>query len=131
MALSEYEQKLLEELEAQLNDKDPKFAEAVASQVPGGQRPSLGISPKNLVWGILIALLGLGIALVAVSFELVSVGVLGVIVVFLGFWYMTRGTRRTTVTRQRRASVKPPRSGDFMSRQEELWQRRKGDGGRV
>ena len=125
MALSDYERKMLAQLEEQLSGEDPKLVQALASE----EEPemSLGISPKNLVLGLIIAVLGLGVVLLGVGFELVPIGIVGAVIVFLGLWYVTAGTKRTPKVAAGGPKKPSPSSssGDFMARQAQEWERRR------
>lgn len=130
MALSEYERQMLADLESQLSGEDPKFGEALAHDSSAPMHWT--ISAKKLILGLIIAMLGLGIVLGGVALELVSVGVLGVIVVFLGFWYISTGIVKKPGQGGGNARPHPrPKiggQGDFMQRQAEEWLRRINEG---
>ena len=125
MPLSEYERKMLEELEAQLADEDPSFADTLKPEPPSAAAP-MRLSIRHLVLGLLIAVLGIAILVGGIAFEFVLVGVLGVVVMFGGFWYITEGMHAGPAD-PGAAPKKPKRSGggNFMSRQSEEWNRRK------
>ena len=61
MPLSEHEQKLLEQLEKQLHEDDPKFASSMGSD------PGRSWSTRHLVIGVLATLAGILLLLVGVS----------------------------------------------------------------
>ena len=83
MALSEYEQKMLEQLEAQLRDEDPKLAESF--------QPVRQVSLKRLVLGIFIIVAGLGILVAAVMMTQSWIGIIGFVVMLAGAVYMFSG----------------------------------------
>lgn len=126
MALSDYERRMLEELEAQLTDDDPKFAEALAPEDGGDTR--LAISPRHLVFGLIGAVVGLLVVVAGIATELIIIGVAGVIMVFLGLWYVVGGTKQVPVA----AGSKPtrPQAGGpgFMEKQAQEWMRRREGG---
>lgn len=124
MALSEHERRMLEELEAQLHDEDPKFADALA---PESGPTEWKFSPRHLVIGLLIAVLGLAIVLGGVATELIIVGVVGVIVVFIGFYYIAQGTTKVAVSASGRSAPKQGRSS-FMDQQAQEWRKRREQG---
>ena len=127
MPLSEYERKMLEELEAQLADEDPKFADTLKPEPPAAS-PSMRLSIRHLVLGLLVAVVGIAVLVAGISFEIVIVGVLGVIVMFGGFWYVTEGFHAGPVeANQQQRKSRPSGGGGFMSRQADQWQRRRGD----
>lgn len=76
MALSEREQRLLDEMERGLYAGDPKFTRAV-------QNPR-SVSAKRLIAGALVAVIGLSLLLFAVIIQLVVFGVLGFLVMLGG-----------------------------------------------
>ncbi|MBM7825605.1 hypothetical protein JOD55_001432 [Arcanobacterium pluranimalium] len=126
MALSDYERRMLEELENQLSGDDPKFAQTLASDE--GTVKRLSISPKNLVGGLIIAVLGLGVVLLGVSMEIVALGVLGVVIVFGGLWYLTNGTTQRQVkisSTSLHGSSSTRNSMNFMEKQAQEWLRRR------
>ncbi|MGV4415836.1 DUF3040 domain-containing protein [Trueperella pyogenes] len=121
MALSDYERRMLEQLEAQLADDDPKLAESLAPEDAGFTRTAM--SPKHLVVGLIVAVLGLMIVLGGVAGEMVVVGVLGVLGVFGGLWYVSEGVRKVAgeagTPRKDRGS-----NSSFMEKQMEEWRKR-------
>lgn len=125
MPLSEYERKMLEELEAQLADEDPSFADTLKPEPPVAVVP-MRLSIRHLVLGLLVAVLGIAILVGGIAIELVLVGVLGVVVMFGGFWYITEGMQSGPI-QPGAAPEKPQRTGggDFMSRQNDEWERRR------
>ncbi|QCB98167.1 DUF3040 domain-containing protein [Arthrobacter sp. PAMC25564] len=118
MPLSEHEQKLLEQLEKQLNEDDPKFASSMGS-VAGRSW-----STRHLVIGVLAALAGIALLLVGVTLQIIVVGVLGFVVMGAGVYFATM--RSSGVGRSRaeagRKSGKPRSS--FMSNLEQRWDER-------
>lgn len=116
MALSEYEQKMLEELEAQLKDEDPKLAESF--------RPAVQVGLKNLIIGVLLVVAGLGIVIGAISMGWSWLGIIGFGVMLGGAIVMTNGKPAEKVSAAPRQNA-PRRSTSFMDRQNEKWDRRR------
>jgi Flp pilus assembly protein TadB len=117
MPLSEHEQKLLEQLEKQLHEDDPKFASSMGS-VPGRSW-----STRHLVIGVLATLAGVLLLLVGVSMQNVFVGVLGFVVMGAGVYF---ATMRSSAVRKAKAGGRKqgkPRSS-FMSNLEQRWDER-------
>ena len=80
MPLSEREQKLLEQLEQQLNADDPGFAQSLNREGSRGAAPAAAYSLRHLVLGVLIAVAGLGVVdVVPVWFVSVGVGVVALV----------------------------------------------------
>ncbi|MCF2705690.1 DUF3040 domain-containing protein [Arcanobacterium haemolyticum] len=128
MPLSEYERKMLEELEAQLAEENPGFADTLRSDNPEPDdaptsRPVLSI--RHLVLGLLVAIVGIGVLVGGIAIEQVILGVLGVVVLFVGFWYIVLGVKPGDAVA---APRKRDRSGpSFMERQAEAWEKRRND----
>jgi hypothetical protein len=122
MPLSEHEQKLLEQLEKQLHEDDPKFANSMGSD------PGRTWSTRHVVIGVLCTLAGIALLLVGVTTQLIIVGVLGFVVMGGGVYFATM--RNASATKQHAGSGtgKPgkPRSS-FMSSLEERWDERRRD----
>lgn len=123
MALSEYEKRMLEELESQLRDVDDELSEGVANTPQTVTQ--WGVAPRNLILGLIIAVIGLLVVLAGVAAEIVAIGVLGVAIVFVGFWYLSNGI----IKRRRIAPPSTqPQSKDsgpsMMEKQAQEWLRR-------
>ena len=120
MPLSEHEQKLLEQLEKQLHEDDPKFASSMGS-VPGRSW-----STRHLVIGVLATLAGVLLLLVGVSMQNIFVGVLGFVVMGAGVYFATMRSSavgKALATGGRKQGK--PRSS-FMSNLEQRWDERHG-----
>ncbi|MDQ3733968.1 MAG: DUF3040 domain-containing protein, partial [Actinomycetota bacterium] len=76
MPLSEHEQKLLEQIERELINDDPKFASTVRS-ADGRVR-----ARRKLLWAILLGILGLGMLIGGAVTSSIWLGVLGFCVMF-------------------------------------------------
>ena len=119
MPLSEHEQKLLEQLEKQLHEDDPKFANSMGSD------PIRSWSTRHIVIGVLGTIAGILLLLVGVSLQNIFLGVLGFIVMGAGVYFAT--LRRAAGGKTR--SAKPGKArNSFMSNLEERWdERRRGE----
>lgn len=78
MPLSEHEQKLLEQIERELVNDDPKFVSSVRSA------DSKARARRKLVWAVLLGILGLGLLVMGAVTATVWIGVLGFLVMFGG-----------------------------------------------
>ncbi len=119
MPLSEHEQKLLEQLEKQLHEDDPKFASSMGSDA------GRSWSTRHLVIGVLATLAGVVLLLFGVTIQNIFVGVLGFVVMGAGVYYATmRGAAagKAKAAGAGRKSGKPRSS--FMSNLEERWDER-------
>ena len=97
MALSEHEQRLLDQLEQQLHAEDPKFANSMATSA------GRGISTRRIVLGALMAVVGLAVLLLGITEAGIAVGVVGFLVMGAGVYYAT--------TRGRKSAPKPAAGG--------------------
>ncbi|MDI3194845.1 DUF3040 domain-containing protein [Pseudarthrobacter sp. AL07] len=122
MPLSEHEQKLLEQLEKQLHEDDPKFANSMGSD------PGRTWSTRHIVIGVLCTLAGIALLLVGVTVQNIFVGVLGFVVMGGGVYF---ATMRSAAGGQQRSAPGTGKSGkprsSFMSSLEERWDERRRD----
>ncbi|MCC3283694.1 DUF3040 domain-containing protein [Arthrobacter caoxuetaonis] len=125
MALSEHEQRLLDQLEQQLHAEDPKFANSMASS--GGR----GVSTRRIVLGALVAVAGIAVLILGISLQSpfnILVGILGFVVMGAGMYYATTKGKKaesTPVPTGRKEREAAPRG--FMSNLENKWDERKRD----
>jgi len=117
VALSEHEQRLLDEMERHLYQNDADFV------APGGK----GSMPNYtaVTFGVIIALLGLGAVIGGIAARLPVLGIAGFAIMFVGVLLMTR---RVPVDQEPTSmgGAKParPARGGFMSAFEQRWDRR-------
>jgi len=124
MPLSEYEQRVLEQMEQQLRSDDPKLAKAIADGAPR--------RPLHVALGGAAVLAGVGLLFAGLSWAQIWLGLLGFVVMFGG---VLLALRRPRVTGTHAAGAapqegrpQPPRSGpSFMHRLEERWDKRRDD----
>lgn len=137
MALSDYERKMLEELEAQLSDEDPGFAQTLKPE-PSPRALQHQVSIRHIVLGTLAVIAGIAILVGGVRASIIPVGVVGLIAMFLGGWYMSLGVTSVPMEGAPRRPRKPApgstpkgssRIQDFMARQAEEWEKRRREGG--
>ncbi len=121
MPLSEQEQRLLDEMERHLmrNDAD------VVSAPLGGR----SLSYRNIVYGTILVLLGLGGLIAGVSTGLIVVGVIAFVVMLGGVVLAvtpSRGANRMPVLGDESSAKprKPSSSASFMDRMNDRWDRR-------
>ncbi|OFR90152.1 hypothetical protein HMPREF2863_07640 [Micrococcus sp. HMSC067E09] len=128
MPLSEREQRMLDELEAQLRTEDPRLDTHLRDSRPGG------VSVRRVVLGVAIAVAGLAVVLLGVSLQNVIVGVVGVAVMGAGVYVLTsRGSGDSSEAGRADAGARAAAGGkkkesDFMSRLEQQWDERRGQG---
>ncbi|MFI2752658.1 DUF3040 domain-containing protein [Cellulomonas sp. P22] len=127
MPLSEYEQRVLEQMERQLTSDDPRLANTLASR---GRR-----SVGRYVLASAVAVVGLLMLVAGAATTWAWIGVLGFVVMFgaVAFGFsQPRATGPTGVVGQNgkvQASPKRRQAG-FMTRLEARWQHRREQGGR-
>ncbi|WP_458778886.1 DUF3040 domain-containing protein [Arthrobacter sp. D3-16] len=123
MPLSEHEQKLLEQLEKQLHEDDPKFANSMGSD------PGRSWSTRHVVIGVLCALAGVFLLLVGVTLQSIFVGVLGFIVMGGGVYFATMRSNPSGAKGAKPGTGKAGKQrSSFMSSLEERWdERRRGE----
>lgn len=120
MPLSEQEQRLLDEMERHLMGKD--------ADVVTAPREGQTLNYRNLVYGAVLVLLGIGGVLIGVSSGLIVVGVLGFVVMVAGAvlaFAPGRGAGRAAAATPRGATPpRPSSSSSFMDRMNDRWDRR-------
>lgn len=119
MPLSEHEQKLLEQLEKQLHEDDPKFASSMGSD------PGRSWSTRHLVIGVLATLAGILLLLIGVWMQNIFVGVLGFVVMGAGVYFATMRSAAAGGGKSGDPGEKPRKTrSSFMSNLEERWDER-------
>jgi hypothetical protein len=117
MALSEREQKLLDELERGFYETDANLANRM-------KRPS-GRSAKKLAGGAVLAILGLVLLIVAVVLQFAPMGAVGFLVMLAGLILASSGPSLNTSTRNQ--GQKPTKPATTRSSFEDRWNRRTGE----
>jgi len=123
MPLSEQEQRLLDEMERHLLRNDADVVSA-----PSGAR---SLSYRNVVYGTILVLVGLGALVVGVSTQLIWVGVVGFVLMLGGVILAVtpmRGGAPKENPRQAGARASTPNRAttSFMDRMNDRWDRRQG-----
>lgn len=131
MALSDHEQQLLDQLEQQLRSEDPSFAQNISR--PAEDAPGLRLSPRRLVLGIVILVVGLAVAIASLFFFNMPLAAVGGVVgfaamVFGGYYAVTRDENAAASSSSTgsapRKSGAPKRRSSFMERMEDRWDKR-------
>ena len=128
MALSEREQKLLEQMEQALYAEDPRFATRIRSQ-QGGR------ASRRLLGGILGIVAGLGLVVFGVLGQSVWLGAVGfALMVGAGVWAFSPSTPQgqsrgdsAAAPGGRTKATKAASSSTLMQRLEQRWERRSRD----
>jgi hypothetical protein len=123
MALSEHEQRLLDQLEQQLHADDPKFAHSMASDT----RKSM--STRRLVIGSLITIAGILVLLAGIVYQNIFIGVVGFLIMGGGVYFATSKSRQVETGQPMGKPTKAASGGKsgFMSSLEDKWDERKRD----
>ncbi|MGN8551700.1 UNVERIFIED_CONTAM: DUF3040 domain-containing protein [Microbacterium sp. SLM126] len=121
MPLSEQEQRLLDEMERHLMRND--------ADVVSAPRDGRTLSYRNIVYGTILVLLGLGGLIVGVSLPLIAVGVIGFVVMLGGVLLAVTPTRGPGRVREETAKPAPSahQSASFMDRMNDRWDKRQGE----
>jgi hypothetical protein len=125
VALSDREQKLLEQMEQALYAEDPRFAARIRTHSVGGAR-------QRLIVGVLGILAGLGLIVLGVLNQLIWLGAIGfAVMVASGVWAFAP-TRKGGAAEAMGGAGRPTakaksQRGSFMQRLEQRWERRDRD----
>lgn len=119
MGLSEQEQKLLDELERGFYATDANLA----SKLGEGRV----ISPRRIIAGAAVAIIGLSLLIVAVMLQVAAFGVVGFLVMLAGLILASSNVNRTIANSKKPASVKAAKqAGQAKNFFEDRWDRRQG-----
>lgn len=123
MPLSEQEQRLLDEMERHLMNKD--------ADVVSAPRDGQTLSYRNIVYGTILVLLGIGGLIAGVSSGIIVIGVIAFLVMVAGVVLAVTPARGFAATTPRSGEKKPKpassSSASFMDRMNDRWDRRQGD----
>lgn len=127
MALSEQEQRLLDEMERSLYQSDADFMSTAPSGTPS-------ISARAITTAVLIVAVSLGIVIAGIALRLPLVGLIGFVVMVVGLAWAFSGSHEEpedVAAASAPGRLRQPArgaSGGFMDRLEDRWeQRRRGD----
>ena len=121
MPLSEQEQRLLDEMERHLMHND--------ADVVSAPRDGRTISYRNVVYGSITVLAGLGLLVLGVAIPQIIVGVIGFVAMVAGVILAVTPTRAAAAARRTDAPRSAPKSSaSFMDRMNDRWDRRREDG---
>lgn len=137
MPLSEHEQRVLEQMEKALYAEDPRLATQLKRTASVGG--AAGLDRRRLAVGVLVAVAGLALVVGGVMTQWIWLGVLGFLAMVLGGAWAATPSRRGglgvvakdgSVTRPAKGAKgsSPKRSGTFMERMEQQWDKRKEQG---
>jgi hypothetical protein len=121
MPLSEHEQRLLDEMERNLYQNDADFVANISAT------PRRKPAYRAIVLGVLVAVVGVGVLIAGVSFQIALVGILGFVLMFGGVLLAITPGRRRGSPELFTEAPKPAggaKSSDFMDRLGERWDKR-------
>ncbi|MFJ3958558.1 DUF3040 domain-containing protein [Arthrobacter sp. NPDC090010] len=121
MPLSEHEQRLLEQLERQLQEDDPKFA----SQMEQGAAHRW--STKRVVIGAFAVVAGILILLLGVSLNNIVIGVVGFLAMGAGVYFATSKAKGAGPAGKTAPSRPQRQKSGFMEDLEHRWEQRRRD----
>ena len=119
MALSDYEKRVLAEMEHHLRTQDPDLADKMASSIPPeeAEQPKSSMSPRRIAIGSILAAAGLGVVLIGVTVSApwltIALGAIGFVMMVAGVLYAissekTRGS--DPATQMKSSSERRPRN---------------------
>lgn len=117
MALSEYEQRVLAEMEQHLRADDPRLASSMSSK-------RRGVDVRRLSLGILGFIVGLLTLLAGVATGWIWLGIIGFVIMLAAVLWAMSGSSTSPKTKQRGGRASSAR-GSFMQRQEDRWNDRR------
>jgi predicted phage tail protein len=121
MALSEHEQRMLDEMERQLYQSD---ADVLSTSRPAAGKPDY----RAIVVGSVIAVVGLVTLLGGVMMNQMAIGILGFAAMLAGVLYVFSPKKTATSTQHARNAESrgsaPRASRSFTERMEQRWQQR-------
>ena len=135
MALTEYEKKILEQMEASLREEDPALASQMSAPVSDeleSEAPAAPRGPRRIALGLTGAVLGMIVLVAAVSlgYSVLSIllGVAGFALTVAGVLYaLSRPGGKASVAEKSAADKKNESGGwdSFIQDQERRWDNRK------
>ncbi|WP_431803942.1 DUF3040 domain-containing protein [Microbacterium sp. bgisy203] len=125
MPLSEQEQRLLDEMERHLMNKD--------ADVVSAGREGQTLSYRNIVYGVILVLIGIGGLIFGVSSNIIAIGVVAFVLMVAGVVLAVTPAKGPAVgaaprsAGEKKAGAKATSSSSFMDKMNDRWDRRQGD----
>ena len=124
MALSEHEQRLLEQMERALYAEDPKFATSLRStSMARGSRGKAAL-------GVLVVFAGIAVLITGMAVQSTPVGIAGFAVMLVGAFVTYQAFKAPAQVADVTAPATPKATASktsFMDRVEDRWRRRQGE----
>ncbi|MDR1295180.1 MAG: DUF3040 domain-containing protein [Bifidobacteriaceae bacterium] len=119
MPLSEYEQRVLAEMEQQLSSDDPKLVTSLAA--PAAPRRG------RIALGILVGLVGLAVLVVGMTVSMIWLSLVGFAIMFVGGYVALSAPKAPGVPAAPKSPGPSRGRGGFTQRFEDRWNERRGD----
>ena len=125
MALSDHEQRLLEQMERALYAEDPKFATSLRStSMARGSRGKAAL-------GVLVVFAGIAVLITGMATQSTPVGIAGFAAMMVGAFLTYAAFKAPAVAVDQTETAAPTKATasktSFMDRVEDRWRRRQGD----
>lgn len=119
MALSDYEKRVLAEMEHHLRTQDPDLADKMASSIPPeeAEQPKSSMSPRRIAIGSILAAAGLGVVLIGVTVSApwltIALGAIGFVMMVAGVLFAISSEKTSgsdPATQMKSSSERRPRN---------------------
>lgn len=121
MALSDHEQKLLEQMEKALANDDPRLVSTL-------RNPGLAVrTPKHIIFAVVGIIAGVAGLLAGVITKIPPLGIVGFVAIVAGLTAIVSGAGSTALKNVGAKSSGPRKNSSFMQGLEERWDRRNND----
>ncbi len=118
MALSDHEQKLLEQMEKALANEDPRLVSTL-------RNPGLAVrTPKHVIFALAGIVAGIAGLLAGVITKLPPLGIVGFVAIVAGLTAIVSGASNNALKNMTTKSTGPKTKSSFMQGLEERWDRR-------
>jgi hypothetical protein len=118
VALSDHEQKLLEQMEKALANEDPRLVSTL-------RNPGLAVrTPKHVIFALAGIVAGIAGLLAGVITKLPPLGIVGFVAIVAGLTAIVSGASNNALKNMTTKSTGPKTKSSFMQGLEERWDRR-------
>lgn len=118
MALSDHEQKLLEQMEKALANEDPRLVSTL-------RNPGIAVrTPKHILFAVVGIVAGIAGLLAGVITKVPSLGIVGFVAIVAGLTAIVSGASASALKNVSAKQSGPRKKSSFMQGLEERWDRR-------
>ena len=118
MALSDHEQKLLEQMEKALASEDPRLVSTL-------RNPGIAVrTPKHILFAVVGIVAGIAGLLAGVITKVTPLGIVGFVAIVAGLTAIVSGASATALKNVSAKQSGPRKKSSFMQGLEERWDRR-------